>query len=184
MTATTTAAAAAAPGRRTSMADDNRGVSVVSPPPPPPPPPSLPSPPLLATVVALRARRAVVSGAHRVHMYATYLLPFSEINKQCRGHSSCTPGKTVPCLVFLASPFWLHAYPPIPRYRCSPRHRPDCRFGCTRLDSEPHVERQCQSVPEVNRFPNRCQELAFSGRKCSILSEHFFLSPFLLVSLS
>lgn len=110
--ATTTVAAAAAPGRRTSMADDNRGVSVVSPPPPSPPPPpppppsSLPSPPLLATVVALRARHAVVSGAHRVHMYATYLSPFSEINKQCRGHSSRAPaGKIVPCLVLLLPRF-------------------------------------------------------------------------------
>ncbi|EFN68492.1 hypothetical protein EAG_01690 [Camponotus floridanus] len=102
----TTAMAIAAPRRQTSMADDNRGVSVVpsllpqptSPPPPPPSPPpppplssSLPSPSLLVTVVALRARRAVVSGAHRVHMYATYLSPFSEINKQCRGHSSRAP---------------------------------------------------------------------------------------------
>ncbi|KYN06020.1 hypothetical protein ALC62_03020 [Cyphomyrmex costatus] len=97
-----------APGRRTSMADNNRGVSVVSlppppsPPPPPPPPPSLPSPTLLAIVVALRARRAVVSGAHRVHMYTTYLSPFSEINKQCRGYSCRAPAeKVVPCLMFL-----------------------------------------------------------------------------------
>lgn len=105
-TMTATAMAIAAPRRQTSMADDNRGVSVVpslllqptSPPPPPPSPPpppplssSLPSPSLLVTVVALRARRAVVSGAHRVHMYATYLSPFSEINKQCRGHSSHAP---------------------------------------------------------------------------------------------
>ncbi|KYM83182.1 hypothetical protein ALC53_06450, partial [Atta colombica] len=98
---------ARAPGRRISMADNNRGVSVVSlppppSPPPPPPPPSLPSPPLLAIVLALRTRRAVVSGAHRVHMYTTYLSPFSEINKQCRGHSCRAPAKKViSCLIFL-----------------------------------------------------------------------------------
>jgi len=142
---TVTAVAAAAPRRRTSMADDNRGVSggatatavaavaattvaavaaaataataavvivvtiVVA----------AVSPPLFVTVVALRARRAVVSGAHRVHMYATYLSPFSEINKQCRGHSSRAPrreSRPESDVLITLSP--LYRLPP--SRRCSP----------------------------------------------------------------
>lgn len=148
------------------MADDNRGVSVVSPPPPPPPPPlppSLPSPPLLATVVALRARRAVVctSGAHRVHMYATYLSPFSEINKQCRGHSSRAPaGKVVSCLVFLVSPQIARlSFPsPFPLDVVLTADLVDeTRFRAARRAS------RCQSVPEMNRLPNHYQELSVTG---------------------
>ncbi|KYN15263.1 hypothetical protein ALC57_12311, partial [Trachymyrmex cornetzi] len=85
----------AAPGRRTSMADNNRGVSVVSlppppSPPPPPPPPSLPSPPLLAIVLALRTRRAVVSVRSISSAVATHVVPL--------------PRKSFPCLMFLLPP--------------------------------------------------------------------------------
>ncbi|XP_018368926.1 PREDICTED: uncharacterized protein LOC108764976 [Trachymyrmex cornetzi] len=139
------------------MADNNRGVSVVSlppppSPPPPPPPPSLPSPPLLAIVLALRTRRAVVSGAHRVHMYTTYLSPFSEINKQCRGHSCRAPTeKVVSVFDVPSSPSLITRLFSNPhRYR---RSSSRCRcvvltgkFGYTRLHPEPHVERQSAKV--------------------------------------
>jgi hypothetical protein len=77
----------------------------VPPPPwPPSPPPPLPPPPLLPPLLPPLRLRAVIAAARDsgcttcpscsgvrcalVHMYATYLSPFSEINKQCRGHTS------------------------------------------------------------------------------------------------
>lgn len=140
-----------------------------------------------AIVLALRTRRAVVSGAHRVHMYTTYLSPFSEINKQCRGYSCRAPTeKVVPCLMFPSSPVWLRAFSPTPSLpplpltlRCL-----DCPIWLHEAWSR--VARRtskCQSVSKVDSLPSHRRGLAFSDRKCSVLSEPllFSRSPFLLV---
>lgn len=76
-----------------------------------------------------------------------------------RRESRSVPG--VPSFLVLIARLSINPSPPPFPFTTTRLH---CRFGCTRLVSGSPVARQSAKVcPQVNRFPNHCQELTGSA---------------------